>query len=63
VRLRIFTALFACFHAMLLKCNIDYEYVPLKIDGCKLVVTHTNKRRGLTDSKYNERRKEYEEGL
>nr|WP_026693373.1 galactokinase [Peribacillus kribbensis] len=51
-------------HAMMLKCDtLDFEYVPVKIDGYKLVITNTNKRRGLADSKYNERRSECEEGL
>jgi galactokinase len=51
-------------HAIRLNCaDLSYEYAPLKLDGCKLVVTNTNKRRGLADSKYNERRAECEAGL
>jgi galactokinase len=51
-------------HAMLLKCDtLENEYVPFRIDGYKLIITNTNQRRGLTDSKYNERRKECETGL
>ncbi|MCM3574460.1 galactokinase [Mesobacillus subterraneus] len=51
-------------HAIALKCDtLDYHYVPIKIDGYKIVITNTNKRRGLADSKYNERREECEEGL
>lgn len=51
-------------HAMMLKCDtMEYQYVPVKIEGYKLVITNTNKRRGLADSKYNERRSECEEGL
>lgn len=51
-------------HAMLLNCGtLEYEYVPVKIDGCKLVITNTNKRRGLADSKYNERRAECEKAV
>lgn len=51
-------------HAMLLKCNtLDFEYVPLSLNDYKLVITHTNKKRGLADSKYNERRRECEEGF
>lgn len=51
-------------HAMMLKCDtLEYKYVPLKIAGYKLVITNTNKRRGLADSKYNERRGECEKGL
>ncbi|RFU63567.1 galactokinase [Bacillus sp. V59.32b] len=50
--------------AIMLKCDtLEYSYVPVKIDGYKLVITNTNKRRGLTDSKYNERRGECEKGL
>ncbi|MDM5285536.1 galactokinase [Peribacillus frigoritolerans] len=51
-------------HAMVLKCDtLSFRYVPLEIDGYKLVITNTNKRRGLADSKYNERRAQCEEGL
>jgi galactokinase len=51
-------------HAIKLKCDtLEYEYFPIRIDGYKLVITNTNKRRGLVDSKYNERRRECEEGL
>ncbi|MBZ5753120.1 galactokinase [Metabacillus rhizolycopersici] len=50
--------------AMALKCDtLEYHYVPVKIDGYKIVITNTNKRRGLADSKYNERRSECEQGL
>ncbi|WP_409304263.1 galactokinase [Peribacillus sp. SCS-155] len=51
-------------HAMMLKCDtLDFQYVPVNIEGYKLVITNTNKRRGLADSKYNERRSECEAGL
>ncbi|RKN84587.1 galactokinase [Paenibacillus ginsengarvi] len=51
-------------HAVMLKCDtLDYEYVPFRIEGCKLIITNTNKRRGLADSKYNERRQQCEDGL
>ena len=51
-------------HAIKLDCDtLEYEYVPFQIAGYKLVITNTNKRRGLADSKYNERRSECEEGL
>lgn len=51
-------------HAMLLNCaNLDYELVPLQMDGYKLVIANTNKKRGLADSKYNERRGECEEAV
>lgn len=51
-------------HAILLKCDIlDYHYVPLDLKEHKLIITNTNKQRGLAGSKYNERRQECEEGL
>jgi galactokinase len=51
-------------HAVMLKCDtLEYEYVPFQIDGYKLVITNTNKRRGLADSKYNERRQQCEDGV
>ncbi len=51
-------------HAIMLKCDtLDYQYVPVELDGYTIVITNTNKRRGLADSKYNERRAECESGL
>lgn len=51
-------------HALKLNCtDLSYEYAPLRLQGYKLIVTNTNKRRGLADSKYNERRAECEAGL
>jgi len=48
-------------HAIFLNCkDITYRMVPLKMDGYKLIVANTNKKRGLADSKYNERRGECE---
>jgi len=42
--------------AIFLKCDtLDYELVPVELDGYKLIITNTNKSRGLSDSKYNER--------
>ena len=50
--------------AILLDCDtLDYSYAPVKLDGVKLVLANTNKRRGLADSKYNERRSECEKAL
>ncbi|MGL4773319.1 MAG: galactokinase [Clostridium sp.] len=43
--------------------TLNYELVTCKLDGIKLVISNTNKRRGLADSKYNERRAECEEAL
>ena len=43
-------------HALALNCDtLEYDIVPLKMDGYKLVIGNTNKQRGLADSKYNER--------
>lgn len=43
-------------HAIHLKCDtLEYELVPLKLSGYKLVIANTHKERGLADSKYNER--------
>jgi len=45
--------------AIFLNCHtLDYQLIPLEISGFKLVISNTNKKRGLTDSKYNERRSE-----
>jgi galactokinase len=46
-------------HAIFLNCDtLFYENVPIILNDCSLIITNTNKRRGLTDSKYNERRGE-----
>ena len=51
-------------YAMLLNCKtLQYKYAPIKLDGCKLVIANTNKKRGLTDSKYNERRAQCEKAV
>ncbi|HEU5139228.1 MAG TPA: galactokinase [Bacillales bacterium] len=51
-------------HALFLDCStLEYEKVPLELGDYRLVITNTNKRRGLADSKYNERRSECEQGL
>lgn len=43
--------------------SLEYEYTPVKLSGAKLVIACSNKKRGLGDSKYNERRAECEEAL
>ena len=43
--------------------TLDHEYVPIRLDGIRLVIGNTNKKRGLGDSKYNERRGECEKAL
>lgn len=50
--------------AILLDCStLEYYYSHLSMDGYKIVIGNTNKKRGLADSKYNERRSECEEAL
>lgn len=51
-------------HAIYLNTNtMEAHDVPLELGPHKIVITNTNKRRGLADSKYNERRSECEEAL
>lgn len=51
-------------HAIFLDTsNLTYEYAPVKLDNAKIVISCSNKKRGLGDSKYNERRAECEEAL
>ncbi|MCL2461554.1 MAG: galactokinase [Defluviitaleaceae bacterium] len=51
-------------HAMFLDCaSLEFEYVPVALDGCTLVVMNTNKDRELAGSKYNERRGECERAV
>ncbi|MBN2852803.1 MAG: galactokinase [Clostridia bacterium] len=51
-------------HAIFLDCKtLDYSLVPLDLAGHKLVITNTNKKRSLGESKYNERRKQCESAL
>lgn len=50
--------------AILLNCDtLEYDYVPVKLEGISIVIMNTNKRRGLADSKYNERRASCEAAL
>ena len=50
--------------AILLDCNtLDYKYSNVNLKDEVIVIANTNKRRGLADSKYNERRGECEEAL
>lgn len=51
-------------HAILLMCDtLEYELVPFRTGAYKIVISNTNKRRGLVDSKYNERRSECDRAL
>ncbi|MFD2114846.1 galactokinase [Paenibacillus yanchengensis] len=51
-------------HAILLMCDtLEYELVPFQAAGYKLIISNTNKRRGLVDSAYNERRSQCEQAV
>ncbi|WP_018753154.1 galactokinase [Paenibacillus sanguinis] len=51
-------------HAILLMCDtLEYKLVPFRTGEYKLVISNTKKRRGLVDSKYNERRSECDAAL
>ena len=43
--------------------NLEFTYAPIKLEGAKIVISCSNKKRGLGDSKYNERRQECEDAL
>ncbi|MDN5341135.1 MAG: galactokinase [Oceanotoga sp.] len=51
-------------NAILLNTDkLDYTYIPTNFGDYRLMILNTNKKRGLGESKYNERRKECEEAL
>jgi len=51
-------------HAIFLDtATLDYTYAPVRLKGTKIIIACSNKRRGLGDSKYNERRNECEAAL
>lgn len=51
-------------HAIFLDtATLSYEYAPIHLGAAKIVILNTNKKRGLGDSKYNERRSECETAL
>ncbi|MCI8432664.1 MAG: galactokinase [Lachnospiraceae bacterium] len=51
-------------HAIFLDtADLSYEYAPISLKGAKIVIACSNKKRGLGDSKYNERRAECETSL
>ena len=43
--------------------DLSYEYAPIVLEGAKLLVTNSNVKHKLVDSKYNERRSECETAL
>lgn len=54
----------AKYQAIFLKCDtLEYELVPLHLDGFKLVIANSHKERGLADSKYNERVQECQQAV
>lgn len=51
-------------HVLKLDCrSLDFEYVPLKLEGIKIVLFNTNVKHSLASSEYNNRRKECEAGV
>ena len=51
-------------HAIFLDtADLSYTYAPLVLNGAKIVIACSNKKRGLADSKYNERRSQCETAL
>lgn len=50
--------------AIFLNCSdLSFEYVPLVLKGCKIIVTNSNKPHSLVSSHYNERRAECEKAV
>lgn len=51
-------------HAVLLDCKtMRHQYIPLNLDGYKLVLLNTNVKHSLIDSAYNRRRQQCELGV
>lgn len=51
-------------HAIFLDtATLAYQYVPVQLTDARLIIACSNKKRGLADSKYNERRAESEAAL
>ncbi len=51
-------------HAIMLMCDtLEYDLIPFESGQYKLVIGNTNKRRGLVDSAYNERRSQCEQAV
>ncbi|HDZ41978.1 MAG TPA: galactokinase [Bacteroidetes bacterium] len=50
--------------AIFLNCGtLNYDVIPVELRNYQIVISNTNKRRGLTGSKYNERRGECEKAV
>lgn len=51
-------------HAINLDCrSLEYEYVPLRLEGYKILLLNTNVKHSLSSSEYNTRRKQCEQGV
>jgi galactokinase len=51
-------------HVIKLDCqSLDYEYVPLQLEGYKIALLNTNVKHSLASSEYNTRRQQCEEGV
>ncbi|HZI01791.1 MAG TPA: galactokinase [Flavisolibacter sp.] len=51
-------------HVIRLDCrSLEYEYVPLQLQGYKIVLLNTNVKHSLADSEYNVRRRQCEQGV
>ncbi len=51
-------------HVIKLDCrSLEYEYVPLKLEGIKILLLNTNVKHSLASSAYNTRRQECERGV
>jgi galactokinase len=51
-------------HVIKLDCSsLGYEYLPLKLDGIKILLLNTNVKHSLASSEYNTRRRECEKGV
>ena len=51
-------------HVIKLDClTLDYEYVPIKMEGIRIVLLNTNVKHSLGSSEYNTRRQQCEQGV
>lgn len=51
-------------HVLRLDCrSLEYEYVPLKLEGYKILLLNTNVKHSLASSEYNTRRAQCEQGV
>ncbi len=51
-------------HVIRLDCrSLEYEYMPLKLEGYKLVLFNSNVKHSLASTEYNTRRKQCEQGV